>query len=403
MDHRRLEFDNGRGARLAARIELPVGEPRAWALFAHCFTCGKDIAAATRISRALCRRGFAVLRFDFTGLGSSEGDFANESFSSNLADLRAAADFLRKEYTAPSLLIGHSLGGAAVLAVAADIPEVRAVVTVAAPSDPSHVANLLQDDLQTIERDGKARVLIAGREFNIGREFIEDLKESKQVERIRGLKRALLILHSPQDEIVNIDHARRIYQAALHPKSFVTLDSADHLLSNRNDAEYVADLIAAWSSRYLPESDSSGSTEVAEGLVRVVEQGGSFTQEIQAGKHTLTADEPLAVGGADLGPSPYDLLLSALGACTSMTLRMYANHKGWPLQGVSVELKHSKVHAEDCATCESDTGKIDRIERSIKIDGELDDTQRARLIEIADRCPVHRTLEGEKEILTKMV
>jgi uncharacterized OsmC-like protein/pimeloyl-ACP methyl ester carboxylesterase len=403
LDHRRLEFDNGRGARLAARIELPVGEPRAWALFAHCFTCGKDIAAATRISRALCRRGFAVLRFDFTGLGSSEGDFANESFSSNLADLRAAADFLRKEYTAPSLLIGHSLGGAAVLAVAADIPEVRAVVTVAAPSDPSHVANLLQDDLQTIERDGKARVLIAGREFNIGREFIEDLKESKQVERIRGLKRALLILHSPQDEIVNIDHARRIYQAALHPKSFVTLDSADHLLSNRNDAEYVADLIAAWSSRYLPESDSSGSTEVAEGLVRVVEQGGSFTQEIQAGKHTLTADEPLAVGGADLGPSPYDLLLSALGACTSMTLRMYANHKGWPLQGVSVELKHSKVHAEDCATCESDTGKIDRIERSIKIDGELDDTQRARLIEIADRCPVHRTLEGEKEILTKMV
>ena len=403
MDHRHLTFDNGRGSALAARLELPAGEPRAWALFAHCFTCGKDSAAATRISRALCRRGFAVLRFDFTGLGSSSGEFANESFSSNLEDLVAAADYLRGEFAAPSLLIGHSLGGAAVLAVAADIPEVRAVVTVGAPSDPSHVAHLLGDDLARIERDGEAEVKIAGRAFRIGRKFIDDLAESKQLERIRKLHRALLILHSPRDEVVDIDHARRIYQAAVHPKSYISLDDADHLLTRREDAIYVADLIASWSSRYLPEETPEETQAGHEGVVRVVEQAGSYTQEIQAGGHSLTADEPLSLGGADLGPSPYDLLLSALGACTSMTLRMYANHKGWPLEGVSVELTHTKIHAEDCDSCEEKQGRVDRIERRIHVDGDLSEDQRQRLLEIANRCPVHRTLVGEKEILSRLV
>ena len=402
MDHRRLEFDNGRGAQLAARLELPAGEPRAWALFAHCFTCGKDIAAATRISRALCQRGFAVLRFDFTGLGSSGGDFANESFSSNLEDLQAAAGYLREHHRAPSLLIGHSLGGAAVLAVASEIPEVQAVVTLGAPSDPTHVEHLIQDDVETIRREGRANVNIAGRTFPIGRQFVEDLEERKQAERIGRIEQALLVLHSPQDDIVPIDHARRIYQAAVHPKSFVTLDGADHLLSKRQDADYVADVIAAWSSRYLPAEEVDAPDTPPEGVVRVVEQGGSYTNDVLAGRHRLLADEPTSVGGADLGPNPYQYLLAAMGTCTSMTLRMYANHKGWPLEGVQVDLTHAKIHAEDCAACESETGKVDRIERVLTVEGPLSDEQRARLLEIADRCPVHRTLEGEKEILTRL-
>ncbi len=394
----RVLFPNSRGELLAARFDRPLVAPRATCLFAHCFTCSKDSAAASRIARELVRRGFAVLRFDFTGLGSSEGEFMNTNFSSNVADLFSAAEFLRREHAAPSLLIGHSLGGAAILAAAPDVPEARAVVTIAAPSDPRHVRGLFQGELAAIERTGKATVSIAGRSFTIQKQFLEDLAEQRLTARIAQLAKALLILHSPQDEVVDIDHARRIYAAAKHPKSFIALDGADHLLVAREDAAYAAEVIAAWASRYLPTVPPVGE----EGLVIVSEGDGGLAQDIQAGPHALRADEPVSAGGTGTGPTPYDLLLAALGACTSMTLRLYARRKEWPLERVTVRLTHDRVHAQDCANCETREGKIDRFVREVVLEGPLSSEQRACLLEIAERCPVHRTLVGEKEIRTRL-
>jgi len=396
----KVHFRNASGQELAARLERPAGRPRATAVFAHCFTCSKDVAAASRVSRGLVRSGFAVLRFDFTGLGGSEGDFANTDFSSNVADLLAAVDYLRHGLGAPSLLIGHSLGGAAVLSAGPDVPEARAVVTIAAPSEPQHLRHLLVGAIDAIEREGSAPIRIGGREFTIKKEFLDDLDEQRLSERIGSLGKALLVLHSPQDEIVGIEHARRIYAAAKHPKSFLSLDGMDHLLGEREDSTYVANVVAAWSQRYLepaPEED----TEVAEGTVVVTEREG-LAQDVRAGKHLLAADEPLAVGGTDSGPTPYDLLLAALGACTSMTLRMYARHKDLPLEGVSVTLRHAKIHARDCDDCDTKEGRIDRIEREIALRGPLSEEQRARMLEIADRCPVHRTLAGEISVRSKL-
>ena len=401
----KIIFPNGRGQDLAARLELPPGRPRAYAVFAHCFTCSKDIAAASRVSRRLGSRGFAVLRFDFTGLGGSEGDFANTNFSSNVADLLAAIAHLREHHEAPRLLIGHSLGGAAVLAAAADVPEARAVVTIGAPSDVAHLRHLFQDDLAAIEAQGSARVRIAGREFTIKKEFVDDLDEHRLNARIRAMDQALLILHAPADEVVDVDHARRIYAAANHPKSFLSLDGADHLLSRRVDSDYVGEVVAAWAARYLPALAEEQEDEAVapEGLVEVTELDGGLAQEVHAGRHVFAADEPRSVGGTDTGPTPYDLLLAALGACTTMTLRMYARRKDWPLQGVSARLRHGKIHARDCERCESDESRVDRIERELVLEGPLSDEQRARLLEIADRCPVHRTLMGAKEIVTRAV
>jgi uncharacterized OsmC-like protein/alpha/beta superfamily hydrolase len=396
----RLEFPGSQGSPLAARLDLPDSTPRAYALFAHCFTCSKDVLAAARISRALTDFGIAVLRFDFTGLGQSGGDFANTNFSSNIEDLALAANFLRAHYAAPSLLIGHSLGGAAVLAVAHRIPEVRAVATIGAPADPDHLAHLLLESRAEIEACGEAEVQLAGRTFRIRRQFLDDIAAQPQAERIRNLGAALLVMHSPVDTTVDADNARRIYDAARHPKSFVALDGADHLLTKPDDATFAAGMLATWASRYaldpLPEPIAPvPATDPAEGLVVVSESGtGGFAQNIMIGRHRLTADEPEPIG-TGTGPSPYDFLLAGLGACTSMTVRIYAERKKWPLQKVTVTLRHSRIHAQDCADCETATGQVDRIERVIRFDGDLDDNQRQRLREIADKCPVHRTLHSE--------
>jgi len=407
----KLEFPGSHGARLAARLDLPDGPPRAYALFAHCFTCSKDGLASARISRALTEFGIAVLRFDFTGLGKSGGEFANTNFSSNMEDLEFAADFLRERYAAPSLLIGHSLGGAAVLAVTHRIPEVRAVATIGAPADPDHISHLLRESRAQIEASGEAEVVLAGRAFRVRRQFLVDIAEQPQAERIRELGAALLVMHSPADTIVAVDNARRIYEAARHPKSFVALDGTDHLLTSPADAAYAAAILATWAGRYAldPPAEAAAPAlpttlpDPAEGLVVVSESGtGAFAQEIMVGPHRLTADEPLPVG-TDTGPSPYDLLLAALGACTSMTMRLYAARKNWPLEKVTVSLRHSRIHAKDCANCETTTGQVDRIERVIHFDGDLDADQIERLGEIADKCPVHRTLRSETVIHTTML
>jgi uncharacterized OsmC-like protein/alpha-beta hydrolase superfamily lysophospholipase len=399
-----FDFFNSEGQRLAGLLDNPVGEARAYALFAHCFTCGKDVHAAKRIAQALTGLGIGVLRLDFTGLGASEGEFANTTFSSNVADLVAAADQLRKVKRAPAILIGHSLGGAAVLAAAARVPEARAVVTIAAPSDPAHVAGLFRDRLGEIAATGEIDVTLAGRPFRIRRAFLDDVAEQHLSARIADLRRALLIFHSPTDEIVGIDNASRIFAAARHPKSFVSLAGADHLLSARSDAAYVANVIAAWAERYLdmlPPATAEAEGAGEPGLVTVREtRQGHLQQEIEAGAHRFLADEPVAVGGGDSGPNPYDLLLAALGACTAMTLRLYAERKALPLDRVTVKLRHGRIHAADCETCESKEGMIDRIERGIVLAGALDGTQRARLMEIADKCPVHRTLTSEVDIRT---
>jgi putative redox protein len=397
-----IRFRGALGAELAARLDTPLLPPRAYALFAHCFTCSKDSRAASFISGALAEQGIAVLRFDFTGLGASGGDFANTNFSSNVADLVAAADWLRAHHGAPAILIGHSLGGAAVLAAAAKIPEARAVATLGAPYEPAHVKGLLKSSLAEIETQGEAEVELVGRRFRIRREFLDDLDAQPQRETIAKLRRALLVMHSPLDDTVTIDNASGIFLAAKHPKSFVSLDSADHLLTRREDARYAAAVLAAWAARFVPLADPHRIAGEAGEVIVAETREGRFTQVIAAAGHALRADEPQSAGGLGSAPGPYDLLLAALGACTAMTLRMYADLKKLPLVRASVRLKHDRIHAADCADCETREGRIDRIEREITLEGELDAAQRAKLLEIADKCPVHRTLHGEVKIVTRI-
>ncbi len=402
----RITFAGSGGEALAARLDTPPGTPIAYALFAHCFTCTKDIFAASRIAAALTEHGIAVLRFDFTGLGSSEGEFANTNFSSNIDDLVAAADFLRAGYAAPKLLVGHSLGGAAVLAAASRVPEAEAVVTIGAPAEPAHVAHHMADSRAEIEARGEAEVLLVGRPFRIKKQFLEDIEARKLEGDIAGLGKALLVFHAPRDTVVGIDNAARIFQAAKHPKSFVSLDDADHLLSKHEDAIYVAQVTAAWAERYLgpaPASEAFAPPRAGSDEVVVAESGaGGLTQSISfGGRHAFVADEPASLGGAHAGPSPYELLSAALGACTTMTLRMYAGRKKMALDRATVRLRHEKIHAADCAECETREGRIDRIEREIELTGALSADERARLIEIADKCPVHRTLHSEVQIVTR--
>jgi putative redox protein len=403
-DVERFEFAGSDGQMLSARIHLPAVEPIACAVFAHCFTCSKDSRAATHISSALAEKGIATLRFDFTGLGESEGEFGGTTFSHNVDDIVAAANALREAYQTPALLVGHSLGGSAVLAAARQIPEAVGVATIGAPFEPKHVARLFDTSVQEIEDAGHAKVDIGGRQFTIRKSFLEDLQKHCNAERIGELKKALVVFHSPQDNVVGIDNARLIYKAARHPKSFVSLDGADHLLRRRSDSRYVAEVLAAWASRYLPEHPTEEVPEdTPEGEVVVEGKTTGFVQRIRARNHTFPADEPLDKGGTNLGPNPYELLLAGLGACTSMTLKMYAGRKEWPLDAVRVTLRHGRVHAKDCEDCEKDTGMIDVIDKKLELEGDLSEEQRERLLDIAAKCPVHRTLLNEIKIRSELV
>ncbi len=411
----RITFPGSQGDDLAARLDLPAGPPIAFALFAHCFTCGKDVKAASRIATALTDSGFGVLRFDFTGLGKSDGEFANTNFTSNTDDVLAAADWLRSTHQAPQLLIGHSLGGAAILAIAGDIAEVRAVATIGAPSDPEHVTGVFADSVGEIAASGEAEVQLAGRTFTIRQQFLDDLRNHVVVDRVATSKKALLVLHSPTDATVGIDNASEIFGAAKHPKSFISLDHADHLLTDPADAAFAATMIAGFASRYVDDQSGALAVPAASAPVVVAETAqGPFLNHVVVGNHRLLADEPVSVGGFDAGPAPYDFLGAALGTCTSMTLRMYADRKKMPLDRVTVEVSHDKVHADDCIECaENDSvfaeiasGRatmIDRFERVITLQGpDLTDDDKKRLLAIADKCPVHRTLESASAIATRL-
>ena len=394
-----MNFPNAAGQQLSARLELPVNRhPYAFAVFAHCFTCGQTLTAMHSISRELNLQGIGVLRFDFTGIGESEGDFVDTTFTTNISDLEAAAEYLSEHYLPPALLVGHSLGGAAVLCAAVRIPSVRAVATIAAPFSPDHVSKHFQEELETITAEGDATVDIGGRPFRIARQFVEDLGKHQLDRRIRELDAAILILHSPQDRTVNIDEAAKLYQAARHPKSFVSLDGADHLLTDKEDSHYAGQVIAGWSRRYLPVPDAAPLRSEHNVAVRLGGEG--FTTEVMVRQHHLTADEPEKVGGNDFGPGPYELVSAGLGACTAMTVRMYADRKGWDLQGVEVHLDHAKDYPTDLMESEAKPTKIDRFERVIVLSGNLSEAQRQRLLEIADRCPVHRTLHETVEVTT---
>lgn len=407
MPRIKATFKNTEGESLTGLLETPDGSANAYALFAHCFTCTKDISAASRITRALAQQGISVLRFDFTGLGNSDGDFSNTNFSSNLQDLICAAEFLQDQYEAPQLLIGHSLGGAAVFAVAQHLSSIKAVATIGAPATAGHVQHLFAKTHQEIMEKQSAYVELGGRRFKIKRQFIDDLEQYNSVDHISALNKALLIFHSPLDRTVLIDEAARIYTAAKHPKSFVSLDNADHMLSRQQDAVYVANVLAAWVGRYfddtgfISENKRSPASKAKSGEVIVREENKRFTRKIVTENHSLISDEPESMGGDNLGVNPYELLLAALGSCTSMTLRMYANHKKIDLSDIVVELIHDRVHAEDCENCEEQDQMIDKISRTITLRGNLDEAQRIRLLEIADRCPIHRTLTNQIHIETK--
>ncbi len=401
MASTKVSFTNNTGYTLAARLELPVNQhPVAFAIFAHCFTCNKNLTAIRNISRALHQGGIAVLRFDFTGLGDSEGEFADTNFTSNVADLEAAAAFLETHHQAPALLVGHSLGGAAVIHVADRLPSVKAIVTIGAPHDPAHVNHLFDGDAQQIAKEGEASVSIGGRSFKVKQQFLEDIKAHSQEEKIKRLNRALLILHSPQDLTVPIENAAKIYLEAKHPKSFVTLDGADHLMSRKEDSQYAGQMIATWVQRYLEVPEKEKLASDRDVVVRLGQEG--FTSEVMVRHHSLTADEPAEVGGNDFGPTPYELLSASLGACTAMTMQMYARRKKWDLQEVKVHLSHRKDYTEDMNNPEHGQSKIDHFDRLIEIVGNLDDAQKAKLMEIADKCPVHRTLHSDVFVKTEL-
>ncbi|MCG7492989.1 bifunctional alpha/beta hydrolase/OsmC family protein [Thalassobius sp. Cn5-15] len=405
MKTQAITFTGHDGSQLAARLDLPEGEITATALFAHCFTCSKDIPAARRIAQRLAQRGMAVLRFDFTGLGHSEGEFANTNFTTNVADLILAAQALEERFAAPQLLVGHSLGGAAVLKAAGKIPSARAVATIGAPFDPAHVAHNFGAKVKEIEEAGGAQVDLAGRPFTICKHFLDDIAAQEMKPAIADLNKALLVLHAPLDDVVGIENAGDIFTAAKHPKSFVTLDDADHLVTRQADAEYAADTILAWVARYVDLAAEPVTKAAPDGAVHVSEADAKgFLQDVNiAGRHAYLADEPRAVGGADLGPTPYQYLSAGLGACTTMTIRMYARHKGYPLDHVAVDVYHDKRHIEAMEGDGAKAAKEDVFRRDIHVTGDLTEQQRADILKIADKCPVHKTLHGTAVVETNLL
>ena len=403
MSLSKVSFINSEGQKLSGRLELPADQhPHNFALFAHCFTCNKNLSAVRNISRGLTSQGFGVLRFDFTGLGESEGDFEDTNFSGNVEDLVAAANFLKEEYQAPTVLIGHSLGGAAAIFAASELDSIKAVVTVGAPSNPKHVTHLLKSNLEEIEANGKAVVNLSGRDFTIKKQFIDDLQTKSLPEDAKNLNKALLVMHSPQDLTVEIKNAEEIYIAARHPKSFVSLDGADHLLMRKEDSVYVGKVIAGWASRYvdIPETPKINSQHQ---VVASLDDSEGYTTQMKVGNHYMVADEPESVGGKDFGPSPYELVSAGLSACTAMTIKMYVARKGWKLENVEVHTSYGKTHAIDCENCEDPNAIIDTFEREIKLEGELDEKQIKRILQIADKCPVHKTLHSETQVITKLI
>tara|TARA_R110002049_G_scaffold13509_3_gene58709 strand:+ start:59819 stop:61036 length:1218 start_codon:yes stop_codon:yes gene_type:complete len=396
---KRITFANQSGDQLAAILELPDTKINYYALFAHCFTCGKDILAAAYVANKLALNGVAVLRFDFTGLGESQGDFSDTNFTSNVADLLSAADMLRREYKAPQLLIGHSLGGTAALHASSEIQECKAVVTIGSPATADHLLHLFSKEVESIHKNGVASVDIAGRYFDVQKQFIDDLSAQNTEEKITNLRKALLVFHSPVDDVVSIDQAGIIFSKAKHPKSFITLDNASHLLTNNDDAAYVANTIVAWAQRYI-DCHEDESVKIPKGQVCILESNQKFLRQVTTDDHQWFADEPTEFGGSNHGPDPYEHLLAALGACTSMTIRMYANRKQWSLDDVTITLEHNSEHIKDCHDCEDDSGKVETIIRKIILIGDLDESQRQRLIDIANKCPVHKTITGDLKIDT---
>lgn len=395
MPTKRVKFKNKQGQQLSAKIDLPLKKnPYPFVVFAHVFTGNKNLIASKHISRALTMHGFGVLRFDFTGLGESEGDFAETNFSSNVDDLEAAAEFISQEYMAPSVMVGHSLGGAAAIFAAARIESIKAVVSIGSPSYPEHVAHLLKDKREEIEKNGCAVVNIGGRKFTIKKQFLDDLQNQEHTTVIKNLHKAILVMHSPQDRVVGIENAENIYKLAKHPKSFVTLDGADHMLTNKKDAHYAGSVIASWVKRYIEFPVQEKLDTDKQVVVRL--EGEGYTTEVQAGDHSLIADEPESFGGNDFGPSPYELLNASLGACTAMTLKMYARRKEWDLEDVLVHLNYCKEskYQEHQANPEKDESRIDHFYLELELIGDLDDEQKDRLLAIAKKCPVHRTINS---------
>ena len=401
MPRENVRFQNDRGESLAGILDLPDSTPAAFALFAHCFTCSKNLKAAGHLSRALVAANIAVLRFDFTGLGQSEGEFADSSFSSNVEDLLAAARYLEAEHAAPQLLVGHSLGGTAVLQAASDVPSAVAVATIGSPSSPTHVAHMFEESRPELERDGEAVVTLGGRPFRIKQGFLDDLDKHPMPESVASLRKALMIMHAPLDDIVEVENASSLFLHAKHPKSFVSLDKADHLLTREEDSLYAGRVLAAWASRYLDVPDAPAAISGAADEVVAKTEGGGFLTTMSVAGNPMLADEPLSYGGTNLGPSPYDYLSAALASCTTMTLRMYAEHKKLDFDSATVRVRHNKIHAKDCADCEADSGKVDEFDRIVTIEGGMSEEQKARMLEIADRCPVHKTLHSEVKVRTR--
>ncbi|WP_452227093.1 bifunctional alpha/beta hydrolase/OsmC family protein [Lacinutrix cladophorae] len=403
MNIQKVNFTNAEGQKLIGRLELPVNQhPHNFAIFAHCFTCNKNLSAVKNITRELTANGFGVLRFDFTGLGESEGDFENTNFSGNVEDLINASNYLKENHTAPTLLIGHSLGGAAVIFAASKIESVKAVATIGAPSNPKHVQHLIQNSVEEIKTTGKAHVNIGGRAFTIKKQFLDDIETKSLPDVAQNLRKALLVMHSPQDATVGIANAEEIYVAARHPKSFVTLDGADHLLMKKEDSIYVGSVIATWAKRYisLPKKETLSTSHQA---VASLDADEGFTTQMTVENHTMLADEPTSYGGNDFGPSPYEFVSAGLSACTAMTVQMYTKRKGWDLQNIKVHTSHTKATKQIVENGENKEIKVDTFNREIKLEGNLDEKQIQRMLQIADKCPVHKTLHSDIEVVTKLV